>query len=89
MSQVIGEHYPELEIKKIIQEQGDHPTDQPEPIREARKRSVPAPPYSSLLMPGSRASLMAVVDENGYLIPFLTAHDLLRRCKAFWRASQD
>jgi len=43
MSQVIGEHYPELEIKKIIQEQDDHPIDQPEPIREARKRSVPAP----------------------------------------------
>ena len=39
MSQVIGEHYPELEIKKIIQEQDDHPIDQPEPIREARKRS--------------------------------------------------
>ena len=42
MSQVIGEHYPELEIKKIIQEQGDRPTDQPEPIRETQKRSVPA-----------------------------------------------
>ena len=40
-------------------------------------------------MPGSRAALMAVVDENGYLIPVLTAHDLLRRCKSFWRVSQD
>ena len=29
MSQVIGEHYPELEIKKIIEEQA-YPTDQPE-----------------------------------------------------------
>jgi hypothetical protein len=35
--QVIGEHYPELEIKEVIQEQGDHPTDQPEPIREAAR----------------------------------------------------
>jgi hypothetical protein len=41
------------------------------------------------MMPGSRAALMAVVDESGYLIPVFTARDLLRLCKSFWRVSQD
>ena len=89
MSQVIGEHYPELELKEIDHEHGDSPTEQREQINEARKRSMPAPPYSALMMPGSRAALMAVVDESGYLIPVFTARDLLHRCKSFWRASQD
>ena len=44
--------------------------------------SLPAVPRTSL-------SIMAVIDENGYLTPLLTAGDLLRWCKAAWRAEQD
>lgn len=84
MSHVIGEHYLDLEIEEITHEHGDSPTEQSEQIR-----SMHAPPCSAVMMPGSRAALMAVVDENGYLIPVFTANDLLRRCKSFWRASQD
>jgi hypothetical protein len=59
MSQVIGEHYPEPEISEITHEHGDSPTEQSEQIR-----SMHVPPYSAVMMPGSRAALMAVVDET-------------------------
>jgi len=89
MTHVIGEHDPEVEIKGIDHEHGDSPTEQSQQMREARKRSMPAPPYSVLMVPGWRAALMAVVDESGYLISVFTVRDLLHRCKSFWRASQD
>jgi len=32
---------------------------------------------------------MVVLNESGYLVPLLTAADLLRGCKYFWHRSQD
>ena len=31
---------------------------------------------------------MVVLNESGYLVPLLTAADLLRLCKYYWRQSQ-
>ena len=41
------------------------------------------------VMPRSSYSVMAVVNEDGYLVPVCTAGDLLRGCKIFWQASED
>jgi hypothetical protein len=89
MRHVTTEHDPDLEIEELIHEYGDTPAERLEQISEVGERSMAAPLYSALMMPGSRAALMAVVDDNGYLIPVCTAFDLLRGCKFFWRASQD
>ncbi|HEX7230375.1 MAG TPA: hypothetical protein VF452_08270 [Candidatus Binatia bacterium] len=37
---------------------------------------------------GSCYSVMAVVNEEGYLVPVCTAGDLLRACKIIWQAGQ-
>jgi hypothetical protein len=44
---------------------------------------LPAP------LPRTSLSLMMVMDENGSLTPLCTAGDLLRWCKAAWKAEQD
>jgi len=36
-----------------------------------------------------RSAPMVVLNESGYLVPLLTAADLLRACKYFWQRSQD
>jgi hypothetical protein len=36
-------------------------------------------------LPRSNFGVMAVVDEEGYLIPLWTAGDLLRACKILWQ----
>jgi hypothetical protein len=38
-------------------------------------------------LPLSSHGVMAVIDDNGYLIPLCTAADLLRACKTIWRAT--
>jgi hypothetical protein len=32
---------------------------------------------------------MVVLNESGYLVPLLTAGDLLRGCKYYWHRSQE
>lgn len=32
---------------------------------------------------------MVVINDSGYLVPLLTAGDLLRGCKYFWHRSQE
>ncbi|HXK28903.1 MAG TPA: hypothetical protein VJ646_11665 [Candidatus Binatia bacterium] len=39
-----------------------------------------------LLQPGR--SVLAVVDDDGYMVPLFTAADLLRGCRAMWKATQ-
>ena len=41
------------------------------------------------LAPVSCRTVMLVLDHDGYLTPVYTAGDLLRWCKATWRAEQD
>ena len=41
---------------------------------------------SIAFFPSTSSSVLLVIDENGYLTPMLTAGDLLRLCKATWRA---
>jgi hypothetical protein len=36
-----------------------------------------------------RLGPMVVLNESGYLVPMLTAGDLLRGCKYFWHRSQE
>jgi hypothetical protein len=88
MRHITTEHGPNIEIEEITHEDADTPAERLEQISEVGERSLPAPPYSALMIPGSRAALMAVVDHNGCLIPICTGFDLLRGCKYFWRASQ-
>ena len=40
-------------------------------------------------LPRTSLSVMVVIDDNGYLMPLCTAGDLLRWCKAAWRAERD
>jgi hypothetical protein len=47
-------------------------------------RQPPLPWVGSL--PRGSFGLMAVVDEDGYLVPLCTAGDLLRACKIIWQA---
>ncbi len=89
MTHISTEQYPDVAMEEVTHDHDDATTDRLEQIREARKRSVPAPPYSALTIIGVRPAPMAVTDENGYLIPVCTAYDLLRACEYFWRASQD
>ena len=56
----------------------------PENTATAQRRSLPwigAIPRTSF-------GVMAVVNEDGYLVPVCTANDLLRACKIIWRASE-
>ena len=39
-----------------------------------------------LLQPGR--SVLAVVDDDGYMVPLFTAADLLRGCRAIWKSTQ-
>lgn len=89
MRHAINEEYLDPEIEDVAQEYVDILAERLDPKSETAERAMPVPPYSALMMPGSRAALMAVVDDNGYLIPICTAFDLLRGCKYFCRASQD
>jgi hypothetical protein len=47
-----------------------------------------APLYSTVAMPSSRISTLAVVDDHGQLVPIFTAGDLLFERKAVWKATQ-
>jgi hypothetical protein len=89
MRHIIGEQRPQGEIDEFIDGYDKSTIDRLQQVSEAAETSIQAPPFAELMMPSSRAGLMAVVDENGYLIPVCTAGDLLRGCKYFWRASQD
>ena len=40
-------------------------------------------------LPRTSVSVMAVMDENGYLMQLCTAGDLLRWCKVAWKADLD
>jgi hypothetical protein len=40
-------------------------------------------------MPHPRTAVMAVVDDDGYLIPLCTSADLLRAFKTIWRVTED
>ena len=40
-----------------------------------------------VMLPPGR-SVLAVVDEDGYMVPLFTAADLLRGCRAMWKATQ-
>jgi hypothetical protein len=62
-----------------LPEAGEPP---PNSFHSSFRNSLAALPRTSL-------SVMVVIDENGYLTPLLTAGDLLRWCKAAWRAEQD
>jgi hypothetical protein len=88
MRQMIGEQNTPLAIEEIAQE-GMSQIAAIEQITDANVRTISTPPYAALLMPASRAPLMAVIDENGLLTPLCTAGDLLRSCKYFWRVSRD
>jgi hypothetical protein len=74
-------------IEGVEQDDSELLTERFDQQSEAMERPMLVPPYSALMMPVSRAALMAVVDDGGYLIPICTAFDLLRGCKHFWRAS--
>lgn len=89
MRQIISEQGPPVRIEELTDGNDKSATDRLQQVSEADDVFMPAPPYAALMMPVSRAGLMAVVDDHGYLIPVCTAGDLLRGCKYFWRASQD
>ncbi len=58
-------------------------------VASARQGSSANPPRPSsavmLLQPGR--SILAVVDDDGYMVPLFTAADLLRGCRAMWKAT--
>jgi len=56
---------------------------------EGSNYSNSTPARSTIPMPNSHASILAVVNDGGYLRPIFTAADMLRQCKAGWRATQD
>jgi hypothetical protein len=87
MRQITSEANVPLAIEEIAQA-GMSQIAAVEQITDANERTISTPPYAALLMPASRAALMAVIDENGLLTPLCTAGDLLRSCKYFWRASR-
>jgi hypothetical protein len=52
--------------------------------------SLPSECGDSLpLLPRTSVSVMAVMNDHGYLTPLCTVGDLLRCCKAAWRAELD
>ena len=44
--------------------------------------------YAIMARKNSRISTLAVVDENGYLVPLFTVGDLLYEFKKIWRTTQ-
>ena len=60
-----------------------------EAVIESKRTSgaVTCPPLPWIgSLPGTSFGVMAVIDEEGYLIPLWTAGDLLRACKILWQA---
>jgi CBS-domain-containing membrane protein len=43
---------------------------------------------STVMMLQSSRSILAVVDDDGYMVPLFTAADLLRGCRAMWKVTQ-
>ena len=43
---------------------------------------------SAVVMLQAGRSVLAVVDDDGYMVPLFTAADLLRGCRAIWKATQ-
>ena len=61
------------------------------PLEEkSAEESAPRPrlPWIGALE-NPRLGPMVVINESGYLVPLLTAGDLLRGCKYFWHRSQE
>jgi len=67
----------------------DPPEESGPASEEGGNYSNSAPARSTIPMPNSHAIILAVVNDAGYLLPIFTAADMLRQCKAAWRAAQD
>ena len=70
-------------------ERADAPVAESTPVSARQESSAKSPPVTSavmLLQPGR--SILAVVDDDGYMVPLFTAADLLRGCRAMWKATQ-
>ena len=71
MPPVHREYHPVIEVEEVNRDCGDEAIKPPEDINKARKTTIPPPPFAALMMPASRAALIAVLDENGYLLSYL------------------
>lgn len=56
-------------------------------VAENSDRRAPLP-WTGVI-PRFSYGVMAVVDQDGYLVPVFTAGDLLRACKMIWQATED
>ena len=75
-----GEHFDEGGHGKE-----DTPIEQEAAEEKVRRSGLPW--IGALANP--RLGPIVVINESGYLVPMLTAGDLLRSCKYFWRESQE
>jgi CBS-domain-containing membrane protein len=59
-------------------------------VASARQGSTANQPRlsSAVVMVQAGRSVLAVVDDDGYMVPLFTAADLLRGCRAIWKATQ-
>jgi hypothetical protein len=59
-------------------------------VESARQGSSANSPgfLSAVMMLQSSRSILAVVDDDGYMVPLFTAADLLRGCRAMWKVTQ-
>ncbi len=90
MAEVANNDVPDVGLKEIGHECAPEPMVEPTPVSDrSGEHTGPAPAYAALMMASSRAGLMAVVDDNGQLVPHYTAVDLLRACKSRWRDAQE
>ncbi len=56
-------------------------------IAESTPGEMPRSPLPWIgSLPRTGFGVMAVIDEQGYLVPLWTAGDLLRACKILWQA---
>jgi hypothetical protein len=53
------------------------------------KSAPPTPVRWTGAMPASSYGVMAVVNDDGYLVPLWTANDLLRACRIYWHSVND
>ena len=59
-------------------------------VASARQGSTANQPRlsSAVVMVQAGRSVLAVVDDDGYMVPLFTAADLLRGYRAIWKATQ-
>ncbi len=90
MERLTDNQVPEREQNKIPAECVNNLKQELAQARNERiERSKPLLGHARSMLTDPQVGILAVVNDRGYLVPIVTAADLLREFKAIWRATRE